>query len=115
MRSVVHGFNTECTEHLRELCVKAFSTEGTESLLTRGEVFAAQEETELEGLRVWRRHRYSKGYCVRATAIFASTAERVEPSVCSSDSLGMLLTKGPTIHPRPVGISRVSEIDSHST
>src|SRR5438094_9934545 len=54
-------------------------------------------------------------YCVRATAIFASTAERVEPSVCSSDSLGMLVTKGPIIQPRPVGISRVSETDSHST
>src|SRR5207245_4756026 len=45
----------------------------------------------------------------------ARTAERVEPSVRSSDSLGMLVTKGPTSHPRPVGISRVKEIDSHST
>ena len=64
-----------------------------------------------QGLRVEVRIAYR----FRATAILASTAERVEPSVCSNDSLGMLVTKGPISHPKPVGMSRVSEIDSHST
>ena len=40
---------------------------------------------------------------------------RVVLSVNSSDSRGRLVTKGPTIHPSPNGMSRVNEIDSHST
>jgi hypothetical protein len=34
--------------------------------------------------------------------------------VISRDSLGMLVTKGLMSQPRPVGMSRVREIDSHS-
>ena len=38
---------------------------------------------------------------------------RVVSSVNVSDSFGMLVTNGPTIQPRPVGIPRVKETDSH--
>ena len=45
----------------------------------------------------------------------AARAARVEPMVISRDSLGMLVTKGVISQPNPVGMSRVREIDSHST
>ena len=45
----------------------------------------------------------------------ASSAFFIASSVNESESRGMLVTNGPTIHPSPVGISRVSEIDSHCT
>ena len=41
--------------------------------------------------------------------------QRMLPSVNSSDSLGMLVTNGPTIHPRPAGIARLNDTDSHCT
>ena len=47
--------------------------------------------------------------------LVAASAARVEPMVISRDSLGMLVTKGVISQPNPVGMSRVREIDSHST
>ena len=44
----------------------------------------------------------------------ATSAARVEPMVISRDSLGMLVTKGLMSQPKPVGMSRVRDIDSHS-
>src|SRR5687767_10637141 len=44
---------------------------------------------------------------------FMSTV-RVVWSVNSSDSRGRLVTNGPTTQPRPKGMSRVSDTDSHS-
>ena len=39
------SFNTERTEHLSNLCVESFlDTEGTEAVLTQGEISAAREE-----------------------------------------------------------------------
>src|SRR5262245_15157682 len=40
---------------------------------------------------------------------------RVVSSVNVNDSLGMLVTNGPTSHPRPTGIPLVSDTDSHWT
>ena len=47
--------------------------------------------------------------------VLATTALRVDSSVKSSVSFGMLVTNGPTNQPRPVGISRVSEATSLCT
>src|SRR5262249_23926803 len=51
----------------------------------------------------------------RAPPARVDAAPRVPFRVCSRDSRGMLVTKGRISQPRPVGISRVREIDSHST
>ena len=47
------------------------------------------------------------------SAICRASTLRVVSSVNESDSRGMLVTNGPTSHPRPNGIARVSEIASH--
>ena len=58
----------------------------------------------------------TSAYCPLPTALPpAARAARVEPMVISRDSLGMLVTKGLISQPNPVGMSRVREIDSHST
>ena len=54
-------------------------------------------------------------YCLLLSFLAAASAARVEPMVISRDSLGMLVTKGVISQPNPAGISRVREIDSHST
>src|SRR5438445_3723039 len=46
----------------------------------------------------------AQGFFVAATR--ARSAERDEPSVFSSDSFGILVTKGLISHPSPVGILR---------
>ena len=50
-----------------------------------------------------------------ARFIRPSTAFRVASIVNSSDSCGMLVTNGFTIHPSPVGISRVNDTTSLCT
>jgi hypothetical protein len=54
-------------------------------------------------------------YCLLSSFLAAARADRVEPMVISRDSLGMLVMKGLMSQPNPVGLSRVREIDSHST
>src|SRR5688572_16963657 len=55
-----------------------------------------------------------RGECGGVTAQDARTSSlRVVSSVNVSDSFGMLVTNGPTIQPKPVGIPRVKETDSH--
>ena len=58
---------------------------------------------------------HSRLHSARRDAICRSSAVLTVTSVKVSDSRGTLVTKGPTIQPRPVGISRVSESDWHST
>ena len=43
------------------------------------------------------------------------SAFRVVSSVKASESFGRLVTNGLTAHPKPKGMSRLREIDSHST
>src|SRR5208282_2574923 len=54
-------------------------------------------------------------HCALLVPIRFSIALRVVASVNVRDSRGTLVTYGPTSQPRPVGMSRVSEIDWHST
>ncbi len=58
---------------------------------------------------------HCQSYSERCCPIPLSTAFRVASIVNARDSCGMLVTKGFTIHARPVGISRVNEITSLCT
>src|SRR5947209_7231498 len=60
---------------------------------------------------------FPAAHCRALTAHFDifSTAVRVEVNVLISDSLGIVVTKGATIHFTPYGMSRVSDTASHCT
>lgn len=61
-----------------------------------------------------RRQRQRLGFRYGRVEVRASVV-RVVSSVNVSDSFGMLVTNGPTSQPKPNGMPRVSEIDSHCT
>src|SRR5436190_3766281 len=91
----------------------AFLNPGSATLVVAAVMALGNDNTEFSDTA------YLQFFAVRslcAAVVFTccvATALRVELSVKTSDSRGMLSTNPPTIHPSPLGTSRVSEIASH--